>query len=104
MRRYLLGVLFAVEQCVCSGWNSVPTSEAVHNHAGRRAQRKLARMHIHLWHRCTSWAVYAARRRVKEIEADGRVQWRYLDSRGNTVITDEWGEKSDNIFLPLRSE
>jgi hypothetical protein len=32
--------------------------------------------------------------RVKEIDPEsGKVQWRYQDKRGNTVITDEWSTK-----------
>lgn len=36
--------------------------------------------------------------RVKEIGDDGKAQWRYQDSRGNTVITDEWGENIVTVY------
>ncbi|WP_232436834.1 polymorphic toxin-type HINT domain-containing protein [Paenibacillus senegalimassiliensis] len=36
--------------------------------------------------------------RVKEIGDDGKAQWRYQDSRGNTVITDEWGENVVTVY------
>lgn len=38
-----------------------------------------------------------AKHRVKEID-DGIVTWRYQDKRGNTVITDEWGEKIVTVY------
>lgn len=36
--------------------------------------------------------------RVKEIDSDGNATWRYQDKRGNTVITDEWGEKIVTVY------
>ncbi|MDG0873393.1 hypothetical protein L5D93_13280 [Paenibacillus thiaminolyticus] len=37
--------------------------------------------------------------RVKEIDPDdGSVTWRYQDKRGNTVITDEWGDKLVTVY------
>lgn len=38
-----------------------------------------------------------AKKRTKEIE-DGEITWRYQDSRGNTVITDEYGEKIVTVY------
>ena len=34
-----------------------------------------------------------AKSRVKEISKNGKTQWRYQDKRGNTVVTNEWGDK-----------
>ena len=37
--------------------------------------------------------------RVKEIdELTGEITWRYQDKRGNTVITDEWGDKIITVY------
>ncbi|MFU1798610.1 hypothetical protein ACM1RC_32520 [Paenibacillus azoreducens] len=37
--------------------------------------------------------------RVKEIDPeDGSVTWRYQDKRGNTVITNEWGDKVVTVY------
>ncbi|MEL7656352.1 MAG: hypothetical protein AAGU75_10650, partial [Bacillota bacterium] len=37
--------------------------------------------------------------RVKEIDSDtGDVTWRYQDKRGNTVITNEWGDKIVTVY------
>ena len=37
--------------------------------------------------------------RVKEIDdLTGKITWRYQDSRGNTVITDEWTEKIVTVY------
>ncbi len=36
--------------------------------------------------------------RVKEIDEEGKVTWRYQDKRGNTVITNEWGNKIVTVY------
>lgn len=36
--------------------------------------------------------------RVKEINENGEVRWRYQDKRGNTVITDEWGDTIVTVY------
>jgi hypothetical protein len=36
--------------------------------------------------------------RVKQIDEEGQVTWRYQDSRGNTVITNEWGDKIVTVY------
>ena len=37
--------------------------------------------------------------RIKEIdEITGKITWRYQDSRGNTVITNEWGDKIVTVY------
>lgn len=37
--------------------------------------------------------------RVKEIDKlTGQVTWRYQDKRGNTVITDNWGDKIVTVY------
>ena len=40
---------------------------------------------------------YSRKNRTKEI-VDGEVRWRYQDNRGNTVITDEWGERIITVY------
>lgn len=37
--------------------------------------------------------------RIKEIDKfTGEITWRYQDSRGNTVITNEWGDKIVTVY------
>lgn len=36
---------------------------------------------------------------MREIDPEtGKVQWRYQDSRGNTVVTDEFSEKVVTVY------
>jgi len=43
--------------------------------------------------------------RVKEIDsASGEVTWRYQDRRGNTVVTNEWGNKIVTVYSYPESE
>ena len=37
-------------------------------------------------------------KRVKEIDEDGQVTWRYQDKRGNTVITNEWSDSIITVY------
>ncbi len=36
--------------------------------------------------------------RIKEIDEEGRITWRYQDKRGNTVITDEWTKEIITVY------
>lgn len=36
--------------------------------------------------------------RVKEVDENGQITWRYQDKRGNTVITDESGERIVTVY------
>lgn len=38
------------------------------------------------------------KKRVKEIDDFGQVTWRYQDKRGNTVVTNEWGDKIVTVY------
>lgn len=47
--------------------------------------------------------VHNSKNRVKEIGSTGRIQWRYQDNRGDTVISNEWADKIVTVYSHPKS-